>query len=108
MSELRDALDLGIARMLAEIRDYQVYNYAQYDFRYDIHYFSDDNNGVLPIGQMAEDISMMKADGWEIKHIFSNNSKAVTHGGGMQGVTVGDTKLLGVTYIIFEKRFMRP
>lgn len=104
--ELRDALDLGIAKLLVDLKDYALYNQAQYDFRYQVRYYIDDGNGILPVGEIAEDISSMKADGWEIKHTFTKNAKIVGRGVSGQNISVADERLQGVLYIIYEKRFV--
>lgn len=105
--ELRDALDLGIAKLLSSLVDNEIYNMADYDFRYAINYFVDGPSGILPVDQIAEDISKMKADGWIVKNMFTKNSRIISKGVATQSVAVGTQEVQGVLYIVYEKRFRR-
>ena len=102
--ELKDALDLGTARLIEEIRDQTIYGTGNYTFSFHISYFADNSNGILPVDDIVNDITEMKREGWEIKHLFTKNRAIVRRGVSVAGVAAVEEKLEGVLYIIYERR----
>ncbi len=102
--ELKDALNLGTARLIEEIRDQTIYGTGNYTFSFHISYFADNSNGILPIDDIVNDITEMKREGWEIKHLFTKNRAIVRRGVSVAGVAAVEEKLEGVLYIIYERR----
>lgn len=102
--ELRDALGLGIAKLLREIRDEQVYNVGKYNFQYHISYFGDNSDGILPVDEIVKDITEMKANGWSMKNMFTKNSGIFRKGAAMDGMSFLREDVRGVLYILYEKK----